>query len=238
MIEIKGLSYEYPGGFKALDNIDLTIGNNQSIGLIGANGAGKSTLFKSLTGLIPYEGQIIVDDVLADRKSINSIRKKIGYVVQESDDQMFMPKVFDDMLFGLINYGMKKDEAIKASEATLKELDIFDLKERYNHNLSGGEKKMAAIATILVMKPETVLFDEPTSSLDPRNRRKIINILNGINSTKVIASHDLDLIYDTCDRIILMNGGRIVAEGGKDEILRDEKLLSANMLELPLKFQK
>ena len=238
MLEIKDLSYEYKGGFKALSDVTIKIGNNESVGLIGANGAGKSTLFKALTGLIDFEGEITVDGLLSDKKNIAQIRKKIGYVVQESEDQMFMPKVIDDVMFGLLNYGTSREEAVRISDEILESLDLLYLRDRYNHTLSGGEIKMAAIATILALKPDIVLFDEPTSSLDPHNRRMIINTLNSIKSTKIVASHDLDLVYDTCDRIILMNGGRVVKAGGRDEILKDEKLLTDNMLELPLRFQK
>lgn len=238
MLKINDLSYEYKGGFKALSGVSLEIGDNESVGIIGANGAGKSTLFKAITGLIPYDGEIIVDGIVSGKKTISDIRKKIGYVVQESDDQMFMPKVIDDMVFGLINYGTSKEEAVKISEDILSKLGISDIKDRYNHTLSGGEIKMAAIATILALSPDIVLFDEPTSSLDPHNRRMIINTLNSIKSTKIIASHDLDLVYDTCDKIILMNGGKIVSSGAKEEILKDEKLLTDNMLELPLRFQR
>lgn len=238
MLEIKDLSYEYKGGFKALSDVTIKIGDNESVGLIGANGAGKSTLFKALTGLIDFEGEITVDGLISDKKNIAQIRKKIGYVVQESEDQMFMPKVIDDVMFGLLNYGTSREEAVRISDEILESLGLSYLRDRYNHTLSGGEIKMAAIATILALKPDIVLFDEPTSSLDPHNRRMIINTLNSIKSTKIVASHDLDLVYDTCDRIILMNGGRVVKVGGRDEILKDEKLLTDNMLELPLRFQK
>ncbi len=238
MLEIKDLSYEYKGGFKALSDVTIKIGDNESVGLIGANGAGKSTLFKALTGLIDFEGEITVDGLISDKKNIAQIRKKIGYVVQESEDQMFMPKVIDDVMFGLLNYGTSREEAVRISDEILESLGLSYLRDRYNHTLSGGEIKMAAIATILALKPDIVLFDEPTSSLDPHNRRMIINTLNSIKSTKIVASHDLDLVYDTCDRIILMNGGRVVKVGEKDEILKDEKLLTDNMLELPLRFQK
>ena len=238
MLEIKDLSYEYKGGFKALSDVSIKIGDNESVGLIGANGAGKSTLFKALTGLIDFEGEITVDGLISDKKNIAQIRKKIGYVVQESEDQMFMPKVIDDVMFGLLNYGTSREEAVRISDEILESLGLSYLRDRYNHTLSGGEIKMAAIATILALKPDIVLFDEPTSSLDPHNRRMIINTLNSIKSTKIVASHDLDLVYDTCDRIILMNGGRVVKVGGRDEMLKDEKLLTDNMLELPLRFQK
>lgn len=234
MIDIKGLTVEYDGGIKALDSIDLTVSEGDSLGLIGANGAGKSSLFRALTGLTSFTGSISFNGLDVIKKNLPSIRQDIGYVIQESDDQMFMPKVIEDMIFGPVNYGTSKEEAVKKADEILKKLEISHLKDRYNHKISGGEKKMAAIATILMMKPKVILFDEPTSSLDPHNRRTVINAINGIDSTKIIASHDLDLIYDTCGKVALINQGRIVKVGDRDEILRDKELLENNGLELPL----
>ncbi|MCR5805104.1 MAG: energy-coupling factor ABC transporter ATP-binding protein [Clostridia bacterium] len=234
MIDIKGLTVEYEGGIKALDGVDLVISEGDSLGLIGANGAGKSSLFRSLTGLTAFEGSVMFNGLEVIKKNMPEIRKDIGYVIQESDDQMFMPKVIEDMIFGPVNYGMSKDDAVKKAEEILEQLEISHLKDRYNHKISGGEKKMAAIATILMMKPKVILFDEPTSSLDPHNRRIVLNAIKGIDATKIIASHDLDLIYDTCEKVVLLNHGRIVKVGSRDDILRDADLLEKNGLELPL----
>ena len=236
MIEIKGLTVEYEDGIKALDSVELTIAEGDSLGLIGANGAGKSSLFRSLTGLTAFKGSIVFNGLEVNKKNMPEIRKDLGYVIQESDDQMFMPKVIEDMIFGPVNYGTSKEDAVGMADEILEKLEISHLKDRYNHKISGGEKKMAAIATILMMKPKVILFDEPTSSLDPHNRRIVINAINGIKATKIIASHDLDLIYDTCEKVVLMNHGRIVKIGNRDEILRDRDLLQENVLELPLSF--
>ncbi|MBO7426922.1 MAG: energy-coupling factor ABC transporter ATP-binding protein [Clostridiales bacterium] len=236
MIDIRGLTVEYEGGIKALDGVDLVISEGDSLGLIGANGAGKSSLFRSLTGLTAFKGSIMFNGLEVIKKNMPEIRKDIGYVIQESDDQMFMPKVIEDMIFGPVNYGMAKDDAVKKADEILEQLEISHLKDRYNHKISGGEKKMAAIATILMMKPKVILFDEPTSSLDPHNRRTVINAIMEIEATKIVASHDLDLIYDICDKVALLNRGCIVKVGSKDEILRDKKLLEENGLELPLSF--
>lgn len=234
MIDIKGLTVEYEGGIKALDGVDLTISEGDSLGLIGANGAGKSSLFRSLTGLTAFKGSIMFNGLEVVKKNMPEIRKNLGYVIQESDDQMFMPKVIEDMIFGPVNFGTTKEDAIRKADEILKELDISHLRDRYNHKISGGEKKMAAIATILMMKPKVILFDEPTSSLDPHNRRTVINAIKGIDATRIIASHDLDLIYDTCEKVVLLNHGRIVKTGNRDDILRDKMLLEENGLELPL----
>ena len=236
MIKITDLKVIYDNDFVSLDSISFNIDEGECVGLIGPNGAGKSTLFRSLTGLIDHEGTILVDGVEVTSKNLSEIRKKIGYVIQESDDQMFMPTVIEDMIFGPVNYGGNKDDVIKEADKILAKLKISHLKEKYNHKLSGGEKKMASIATILMMKPDIILFDEPTSSLDPSNRRLVMNTIKEVKGTKIITSHDLDLVYDICDKVILMNKGKVIKVGGKDEILRDKTLLESNDLELPLSF--
>ena len=236
MIKITDLKVTYDGDNVSLDNVSFNIDDGECVGFIGPNGAGKSTLFRSLTGLIEHEGKIIVGDIEVTSKNLSEVRKKIGYVIQESDDQMFMPTVIEDMIFGPMNYGGKKEDVIREAEEILKQLKISDLKDKYNHKLSGGEKKMASIATILMMKPEIILFDEPTSSLDPSNRRLVMNMIRDTKGTKLIASHDLDLVYDICDKVILLNRGKLISIGTRDEILKDKELLEQNDLELPLSF--
>lgn len=237
MIECKNISCSYSGDVKTLNNISFLVKKGERVGLIGANGAGKSTLFKALVGLIPSEGDILVKDNKLSKSTLTEIRKTIGYVIQHSDNQMFMPTVIDDMIFGPINYGIPKKDAIVKAEEMLANLGISYLRDKYNHKISAGEKKMASIATILMMEPEVLLLDEPSASLDPKNRRMLINTLNRIDITKIIASHDLDLILDTCDRVILIRDGQIVSDGKVDDILTDKILLEANNLELPFCIQ-
>ena len=233
MIELKNVSFAYENGKPVLENLTLTIGDGEAVGLIGANGAGKSTILKAMLGLLPVQGQVIIDGVALNAKNLGVIRQKLGFVLQNSDNQMFMPTVYEDMRFAPKNYGLPSEEIEARIDAVLADLGLADLKNRYNHKISGGEKRMAAIATILVMEPEALLMDEPTTALDPVNRRNVIRAINRLPQTKLIASHDLDMILDTCDRVILLSKGRIVADGKAEEILRNRELLEQNRMELP-----
>ena len=234
MIEFENVSFAYEQGSPVIDNMSFTIGDGESVGLIGANGAGKSTIMKLLLGLVTGEGRIAVDGIDVSRENLGKIRQKLGFVLQNSDNQMFMPTVFEDMMFAPLNYMVSREDAEKRVDEVLERLDLQYLKHKYNHKISGGEKRMAAIATVLAMEPEAVLMDEPTSALDPYNRRVVINTIRGLKQTKIITSHDLDMIMDTCDRVILISKGRIVADGSAEKILRDKALLEANRMELPL----
>lgn len=233
MIKFENVSFSY-GEHTVLNNVSFEINEGEQVGLIGANGAGKSTIMKAALGLISCGGEIKIDSMPMERENLPAIRKALGYVLQDSDNQMFMPTVLEDMIFGPINYGMSREEAEKAAEETLAQLGLEYLKNRHNHKMSGGEKRMAAIATILAMKPKAMLMDEPSTALDPQNRRTLIRTLNRLPMTKIIASHDLDLILDTCDRVLLLSDGRIAADGSVNDILYDKELLENNHLELPL----
>ena len=237
MIEFQNVSFSYDGERPVVENLSLTIENGEAVGLIGANGAGKSTIMKLLLGLLSGQGQILVDGLTVNKQNLPAIRQKIGFVLQDSDNQMFMPTVYEDMIFGPRNYGLSKEETERRVDAVLNRLGLVELKHRYNHKISGGEKRMAAIATILTMEPETILMDEPSTALDPVNRRTVINTINTLPQTKLIASHDLDMILDTCQRVILLSHGKIAADGPAERILRDQALLEANRMELPFCLQ-
>ena len=237
MIEFQNVSFSYDGDRPVVEDLNFTIGKGESVGLIGANGAGKSTIMKLLLGLLNGQGQISVDGIPLNKQNLPVIRQKIGFVLQDSDNQMFMPTVYEDMIFGPRNYGVSKEETDRRVDDVLKCLGLQELKHRYNHKISGGEKRMAAIATILAMEPEMILMDEPSTALDPVNRRTVINTVNRLPQTKLIASHDLDMILDTCQRVILLAGGAIVADGDAETILRDRELLEANRMELPFCLQ-
>lgn len=237
MIKFENVSFGYEKEIPVIKNLSFSINDGDTIGLIGANGAGKSTIMKLLLGLLQHKGHIIVDSLEVEKKNYPEIRKKLGYVLQDSDNQMFMPTVYEDMMFAPMNYGFTRDEAEKRVDETLKKLGLMELKHRHNHKISGGEKRMAAIATILAMDPEVILMDEPSTALDPMNRRTLINTIKQLPQTKIIASHDLDMILETCNRVILLNHGEIVADGKTKELLTNRKLLEANRMELPLCLQ-
>lgn len=235
MIKFENVSFAYEKGALVISDMSFDIARGEAVGLIGANGAGKSTIMKLLLGLvIADEGRILVDGEEVSRNSLSQVRQKLGFVLQNSDNQMFMPTVYEDMMFAPLNYGMKREDAERKVDEVLDRLGLQYLKHKYNHRISGGEKRMAAIATILAMEPEAVLMDEPTSALDPYNRRIVINTIRAMDQTRIITSHDLDMILDTCDRVILISEGRIVADGKATEILSDKELLEANHMELPL----
>lgn len=238
MIIFKNVSYSYPGGRPVLNGVSLHISPGERVGLIGANGAGKSTLLKAALGLVDADGSITVDGTELSRNTLPFVRKALGYVLQDSDNQMFMPTVLDDMVFGPMNYGMSRTEAEALADSILSGLGVAHLKHRQNHKISGGEKRMAAIATVLMSSPKAVLMDEPSSSLDPKNRRALIHTVNSLSIAKLIASHDLDMILDTCDRVLLISSGQIAADGAAVDVLSDKELLEKNGLELPLGMQR
>ena len=231
MITFQNVSYSYPGGRPVLNGVSLHISPGERVGLIGANGAGKSTLLKAALGLVDADGSITVDGTVLSRNTLPFVRKALGY-------QMFMPTVLDDMVFGPMNYGMSRTEAEALADSILSGLGVAHLKHRQNHKISGGEKRMAAIATVLMSSPKAVLMDEPSSSLDPKNRRALIHTVNSLSIAKLIASHDLDMILDTCDRVLLISSGQIAADGAAVDVLSDKELLEKNGLELPLGMQR
>ena len=222
------------GGTQVLRGLSFSIRDGEQVGLLGANGAGKSTLMKAALGLVPYMGSITVDNLPVTQENLPAVRRKLGYVLQDADNQMFMPTVLDDMLFGPMNYGLSRAEAERQADETLASLHMEHLKLHHNHKMSGGEKRMAAIAAILAMMPDMLFMDEPSTALDPRNRRTLINVLRARPETKLIASHDLDLVLETCRRVLLIADGALAADGPAQELLRDKALLEANGLELPL----
>ncbi len=239
MIKIDQLSVRYHDGNQVINRLDMQISDGETVGVIGTNGAGKSTLLMTLVGiLLPSEGTIEIDGVVLDKKNLREIREKIGVVFQNPDDQLFMSNVYDDIAFGLRNYGMKEETIEQKISEIMEELGIEKLKHMNSHKLSGGEKRIIAIATILIMEPSVVLFDEPSSFLDPKTRRRLIGLLRSLKMTKLIATHDLDMALELCDRIIMLKEGQVFAQGKAKELLTDQKLLEEAGMELPFCLQK
>ena len=239
MLEIEKLNYAYPDGHQAIRDINLKIEEGESIALVGANGAGKSSLFKLIIGISEIkEGSIKVEELAVSKKTLKDIRRKVGMVFQNPDDQLFMTKVYDDIAFGPRNELLTEEEVEERVVNALEQLGITHLRDRMPHRLSGGEKRVIAIASVLAMNPRVILFDEPTSFLDPQARRNVINTLDSLKMTKIIATHDLDMALDICDRVIILHHGSVFADGTVKDILLDENLLSQCHLELPLCMQK
>lgn len=238
-IRIENLTFAYSGGVPVLHDVAFAVEKGENVGLIGANGVGKSTLLKLLVGLAEgYQGSIFLEGLGVEKKNLAAVRAKAGYVFQDSESQLFLSTVYEDVAFGPRNYGYPEEEVEARVMDALSKVHLEELKDRHIYRMSGGQKKLAAIATILSMEPEVLLLDEPSIALDPRNRRTLIHVLNEINKTKIIASHDLDMIWDTCERTILLSEGRVIKDGKTEEILRDGKLLEENGLELPLSMQR
>ncbi len=239
VLRIKGLNFSYEKNQQVLTDVNLAVHDGESLGIIGSNGIGKSTLMKLLVGLYTdFDGEIVVAGHEVNKKNLNHIREHIGYVFQDSDSQLFLSTVEDDVAFGPQNYGLSEEEVEERVSKALSKVHIESLRKKQTYKLSGGEKKLSAIATILAMEPDIIIMDEPSIALDPRNRKNLINILAEIKSVKIITSHDLDFIMDTCERTVLLDEGRIIADGKTTDILCDEKLLVGHGLELPLRLQK
>jgi cobalt/nickel transport system ATP-binding protein len=213
IIDVKNLHYSYPDGTKALCDINLEIQRGESLGIVGANGAGKSTLLLHFNGILRGRGEISVLGKDLTDKNLPLIRSMVGLVFQDADSQLFMPTVFDDVSFGPTNMGMPRQDVEKSVKKALKEVDMLASIKRSSHHLSVGEKKRIAIATVLSMNPQILVLDEPSSNLDPKHRHALIKLLNMLEMTKIIATHDLDLIAQTCSRVVLMDEGKIVSGG-------------------------
>jgi cobalt/nickel transport system ATP-binding protein len=239
LLQIDRINVKYSDGNQALDQVSLSIEDGQTVGLVGANGAGKSTLLMTLVGLLSIEtGHILLDSIEINKKNLGQLREKIGIVFQNPDDQLFMSNVYDDIAFGPRNYGKGETQIKEKISDIMHRLGVEHLRDHNSHKLSGGEKRIIAIATILVMEPSYLLFDEPSSFLDPKTRRKLMELLKGLTMTKLIATHDLDMALELCDKIIILKDGKIFAEGKTKDILTNEALLLEAGLELPFCLQR
>lgn len=219
----------------ALNNISFSFASGEKVAVIGANGAGKSTLLLTLCGVLDsFSGTVSIDGTELKRKTLPSIRQKIGMLFQNPDDQLFMPTVYEDVAFAPRNYGLGEEETKKRVAIILEKLSITHLEKRLSHKLSGGEKRLAALAGILITEPSVLLMDEPSSYLDPKARRGLIRILHSLPQTLLIATHDLDLALEVCNRAIILKEGFIEADDKANIILHNKTLLENCGLELPL----
>jgi len=231
MLKLQNVTVVYPDKTKAVDGVTFAAEEGENIALIGGNGAGKTSLLLAIIGILePVNGTVTIDSIQLGKKTVNEIRKKAGLVFQNPDDQLFMPFVFDDIAFGCRNFGIHEDIVKKRVDETLDQLGIAHLRDRSSLKLSEGEKRMAAIATVLAMEPSVIMFDEPTAFLDHRARRALIETLKKLHHTKIIATHDMNFAAEVCSRVIILNNGKIVADG-KLALLYDKELMSSCGLE-------
>lgn len=239
LVEFKNVTFRYPDGTDALKGVSFRITHGEAVGIVGANGAGKSTILLHMNGhLLPTSGTVTIGDLQLQKNTRQEIRRKVGIVFQNPDDQLFMPTVFDDVAFGPLNLGLTPECAQERVHAALQQVGCLALRDKPPHHLSGGQKNAVAIATVIVMEPDILVMDEPAANLDPRSRRSLITMLKTFTHSKIIASHDLDLILDVCKRCIVIRAGAVVADGPAGDILSDKALMEENNLELPLSLQR
>ena len=238
IVEVANLAHTYADGTAAVRGISFRIHHGESVALVGANGAGKSTLLLHLNGcLTPTSGTVRIGDFPLTKATLPGIRRTVGMVFQDPDDQLFMQTVYDDVAFGPQNFGLPPEEVEQRVSAALTRVDALHLRERPPYRLSAGEKRSVAIATVLALSPDILVMDEPTTGLDPYHRRRLIGLLNSFDHTRIIATHDLDLVLDVCRRTIVLHNGEVAADGPTAEIFADTDLLAHCHLEKPLRLQ-
>jgi len=233
VVKVNDLHFSYPDGHVALRGISLKLCQGDKVALVGPNGAGKSTLMLHLNGILDGRGDIEVGGMRLTRDNLPVIRAMVGLVFQNPDDQLFSPTVFEDVAFGPLHMGLPEEEVITRVDSALESVRMSTYRDRLSHHLSVGEKKRIAIATVLSMNPKILILDEPSAGLDPRARRTLINLLRELPITMPVSTHDMKLVDDLFPRTIVMDDGRIVADGKTKDILKDEKLLTEHGLEKP-----
>jgi cobalt/nickel transport system ATP-binding protein len=233
IICIEGLSFTYPDGRPALHEVSLELQGGEKVAVVGPNGAGKSTLFLHLNGILRGRGRVQVTGLEVNDKTARAVRARVGIVFQDPDDQLFSPTVFDDVAFGPLYMGCPPDEVRQRVARALAAVDMAGHEDQMPHHMSLGERKRIAIATVLAMDPEILVLDEPSAGLDPRARRNLIRLLRDLSQTMLVASHDMRLVWDLCPRTVILDGGRLVADGRTTQLLQDAALMERHGLEVP-----
>ena len=236
-LSVNNLNFEYPDGYKALENVNLNLSKGERLAVLGPNGAGKTTLILHLNGIHgELKGEIKLNDISYSEENISKIRKSVGLVFQDPDDQLFMPTVLEDVMFGPKNFGFSKKQVEENSIEALKQVKMLDFIDKPPHHLSFGQKRKVAIASVLASEPELLVLDEPSSNLDPASRRELIDILKNLDVSIILVTHDLPMALEICSRSVILNNGKITANDNTYKILKNEKIMSENRLELPFGF--
>ena len=233
MIRVQNLSFTYPDGRQALSDINLEVSAGERVAIVGPNGAGKSTLLLHLNGILRGQGRVEIDGLTVEERTLRQVRVRVGLVFQDPDDQLFSPTVFEDVAFGPLHLGLPPEEVRRRVAQALAAVGMAGHEEHMPHHLSIGERKRIAIATVLVMEPQVLVLDEPSSGLDPRARRNLIRLLGDLPLTMLIASHDMRLVWELCPRTVILDGGRLIADDPTALLLQDKALMEAHGLELP-----
>lgn len=233
VLEFVDFRYNYPDGTKALDGLTCQFGSGETVGIVGPNGAGKTTALLAACGLLTGKGEVRIQGTVLTKKNTSDLRKHIGFVFQNPDDQLFMPTVYEDIAFGPKNLHYSDSRVEHAVHSALESVELTGYEEKSSHHLSTGEKKRVALATVLAMDPKVLILDEPSTNLDPHSRRQLISLIESMQISTIVAGHDLEMMLELCDRVLILDQGKVAAEGDPDELFSDEVLMEQNLLEIP-----
>ena len=238
-IEFDDVAFAYPDGTDALRGVSFTVDEGEAVGLVGPNGAGKSTLVWLMSGfLTPAQGRVQIQGREVRKANLAEIRRRLGVIFQDPDDQLFMPTLFEDLAFGLLNLGVEREDVEARVVEALRRVGLESERDRFPGHLSAGQKRLAAMAAVLVVGPDVLVFDEPTSDLDPRARRRFIDHTTALRQARLIASHDLEMILDLCPRVVLLDRGEVVADGPAIGLLSDAARIETHGLEVPYSLRR